>query len=114
MTEDENTGDLANAQIERERRKMWGKGGDGDHYERTDKGPRGFWIPPSVLNTLIVGAIIALAGALWNYKESFAVLRTTQEFQQRQIDKLERRQDNIEGRNLRGGPDAGGPDALNK
>lgn len=81
-------------------------------YSRGDSA-RGFWIPPSVLNTLIVAAILGLSATLWNLRESISnvngsvnTLSATIEMQQRQIDRIERRQDTFEGRNLRGGEHA--------
>lgn len=106
----ENTSHLAEAQIDRQL------------YRQPAGAVRagGAWIPPSIQNALITAAILGLAASLWNFKESLAavaqsvaVLKTTQEFQQRQMDRIERRQDTWEGRGLRGGPQ-GGRDAPNQ
>lgn len=78
-----------------------GKSRGGRGHSRTDGGGN-----KRIQEALIIAAIIALIGAVWTLRESVAVLRTAQDFQQRQIDRLDRRQDTLEGRIVRGGPDA--------
>jgi len=78
----------------------------GNHYERSGNG----YLPKGVQDTLLVAAILGLVGAWWNFGKSIAVLQAAQEFQQRQIDRevsrLDKRQDTLEGKITRGGPDA--------
>lgn len=93
---DDNTSHLVEAQIDRQLRK------DPSTYMRNG----GSWIPKGIQDALIIASILGLAASVWNWKESIAVLRTTQEFQQRQMDRIERRQDTLEGRITRGGPNA--------
>lgn len=93
---DDNTSHLVEEQIDRQRRQL--AGGNGGHT-RTDNGG---WIPRGVQDALVVASILGLAAAVWNYKESIAMLRTSLEFHQRQIDRLESRQDVLEGRITRG------------
>ncbi len=78
--------------------------GRGDRYERRDSERP--WIPASVQNALLIAAIVGCAGSWWTFGQSIAVLKSVQEFQQRQIDKIEQRQNSLEGRITRGGPDA--------
>jgi hypothetical protein len=76
--------------------------GHGDRYERNRNG----YIPKSIQEALIIAALFGLVGAWWTFGKAIAVLQTMQESQQRQIDKIDRRQDTLEGRIARGGPDA--------
>lgn len=62
--------------------------------------------PSRVVEALIVSAIIALAASVWNLAKTTAVLSVAQQYQQKQIDKIDRRQDTLEGRITRGEPDA--------
>ncbi len=68
------------------------------------------YIPKSIQEALIIAALFGLVGAWWTFGKSIAVLQSVTESQQRQLDKLDRRQDTLEGRIVRGHI-AGGPDA---
>lgn len=59
-----------------------------------------------ILEGLIVAAILGLCASVWLLRETVAVVQVSQEFMQRQVDKIERRQDSLEGKITRGGSDA--------
>lgn len=63
-------------------------------------------MPKRIQEALIIAALLGMVGSWWTFGQSIAVLRATQEFQQRQIDKVDRRQDMLEGRIARGDVDA--------
>lgn len=97
---DENTSHLEEMKLERERDRIYGKREPG--HTRNDSGG----MHRRILEGLIGVAVISLVAAVWNLAQSVAILQTAQESQRRDIDRLERRADTLEGRNLRGGPDA--------
>jgi hypothetical protein len=97
---DENTSHLEEMKLERERDRIYGKREQG--HTRNDSGG----MHRRILEGLIGVAVISLVAAVWNLAQSVAILQTAQESQRRDIDRLERRADTYEGRNLRGGPDA--------
>jgi hypothetical protein len=97
---DDNTSHLEIEKLERERDRIYGKGREG--HTRNDGGG----MHRRILEGLIGVAVISLVAAVWNLAQSVAILQTAQESQRRDIDRLERRADTLEGRNLRGGPDA--------
>jgi hypothetical protein len=97
---DDNTSHLEEMKLERERDRVYGKREQG--HTRNDGGG----MHRRILEGLIGVAVISLVAAVWNLAQSVAILQTAQESQRRDIDRLERRADSLEGRNLRGGPDA--------
>jgi hypothetical protein len=97
---DDNTSHLEEMKLERERDRIYGKRESG--HTRNDSGG----MHRRILEGLIGVAVISLVAAVWNLAQSVAILQTAQESQRRDIDRLERRADSLEGRNLRGGPDA--------
>jgi hypothetical protein len=97
---DDNTSHLEEMKLERERDRVYGKREPG--HIRNDGGG----MHRRILEGLIGVAVISLVAAVWNLAQSVAILQTAQESQRRDIDRLERRADSLEGRNLRGGPDA--------
>ena len=74
------------------------------HYERKSNGEPGMY--KRILEALIVSAVIALVVAVWNVTQTVTLLQAAQESQRRDLDRVERRLDTLEGRNMRGGPDA--------
>ncbi len=55
-----------------------------------------------IQEALVIAAILALIGAVWNLTQTAATLQTAQQYQQREIDRLDRRQDTLEGKLTRG------------
>jgi hypothetical protein len=96
----DDTSHLEELKLERERDRVYGKRESGPI--RNDGGG----MHRRILEGLIGVAVISLVAAVWNLTQSVAILQTAQESQRRDIDRLERRADTLEGRNLRGGPDA--------
>jgi hypothetical protein len=76
--------------------------GKGRGHHRTDSGSSG----RRIQEALVIAAIIALIGSVWNLSQTMAVLKASQDFQQRQLDRVQTRQDALEGRITRGGPHA--------
>lgn len=103
---DDNTSGLEELRIDKQRAAMMPKQ-SGNQYTRNDNGGG---MHRRILEGLIGVAVISLVAAVWNLAQSVAILQTAQESQRRDIERLERRADTYEGRNLRGGDD----DSLDK
>lgn len=58
-----------------------------------------------VLEALIVAATIALVVAVWNVTQTITLVQAAQDSQRRDIDRIERRQDALEGKITRGSPE---------
>jgi hypothetical protein len=98
---DDDTSHLEELKLERERDRIYGK-----HQSHGPVRNDGGGMYRRVLEGLICVAVISLVAAVWTLMQSVAILQTAQDAQRRDIDRLERRADTLEGRNLRGGPDA--------
>lgn len=55
-----------------------------------------------VLEALVIGAVGVLSATVWNLRETAAVQQVSLQFMQKQLDKLDQRQDVLEGRITRG------------
>jgi hypothetical protein len=97
---DDNTGELEQLKIERERDRIFGPRAK---YERNtnDQGSS-----KRILEGLIVIAIVSLIAAVWNLTQTVTLLSAAQESQRREIDRMERRQDSLEGKLTRGDTNA--------
>lgn len=102
MTDDSNS-EFEKLKIDRQRRAMAGTG-----HTRTGNGDSGMY--RRILEALIVVTVVALVTAVWNLTQTVALLQASQAALEtstrRDIDRLERRQDSLEGKLVRGGPDA--------
>lgn len=84
-------------------RKHW-RGDSHDSYSRKSGGDsNGMY--KRILEALIVLAVAALIGAVWNLTQTATLLQSTQDAMRRDIERIERRQDSLEGKITRGGPD---------
>lgn len=90
--------------IEQQAEDVRGRGRRGDTATRNSGDSNGMY--KRILEALIVAAVLALAGAFWNLQQSSILLAERQDAMRRDIDRIERRQDSLEGKITRGEPDA--------
>jgi hypothetical protein len=104
---DDNNSELEEQKWERERDRVYGP--KGDRYERKS----GDGMHKRILEALIVAAILALIAAVWQLTKTSAVHQASIDAQRRDFDRMERRQDMLEGKLTRGHA-LGGTDALDQ
>lgn len=81
-----------------------GARGNGDRIWRKQSADAGMY--KRILEALIVASTIALIAAVWNLTQTATLLQASQNSLRRDLDRVERRQDSLEGKITRGGPDA--------
>lgn len=86
--------------IERQLRLQHARESGEARYVRKQSGNDG--MHKRILEALITAAVIALIVAVWNMTQTVALLQAAQDSQRRDIDRLERRQDSLEGKITRG------------
>jgi len=99
---DDNTSHLEEAKIDRQ----LGHRGGGTQAGPVRNGGNEGGMYKRILEALIVLAVAALIGAVWNLTQTATLLGERQDAQRRDFERMERRQDALEGKLTRGDFDA--------